>query len=118
LNLPAGWVPDSTYWLVDNDKTVLGRVSIRHRLTEKLTQRGGHIGYYIRPAYRCKGYGTLICKLGLEKARELGIKRALITCDKTNIASNRIIRKNGGTLENEVWDEESKETFCRYWIDF
>ncbi len=117
LNLPDGWVPDSTYWLVDNNKTILGRVSIRHRLTEKLTHRGGHIGYYIRPSARCRGYGMLICKLGLEKARGLGIRRVLITCDKNNIGSNKIIQKNGGILENEVWDEEDKEMVCRYWID-
>jgi predicted acetyltransferase len=116
-NLPDGWVQDSTYWLVDNDKTVLGRVSIRHRLTKKLTHRGGHIGYYIRPSARGKGYGTLICKLGLEEAKRLGIKRVLITCAKDNIGSNRIIQKNGGILENEVWDEQDKEMVCRYWVD-
>ncbi len=117
LNLPSGYVPDSTYWLMDANGTILGRVSIRHRLTGKLMQRGGHIGYYIRPSARQKGYGTLICKLGLEKARELGIKRVLITCAKDNIASNRIIEKNGGIFENEVWDEESKEMVRRYWIN-
>lgn len=117
LNLPSGYVPDSTYWLMDDNGTILGRVSIRHKLTEKLMQRGGHIGYYIRPSARRKGYGTLICKLGLEKARELGIKRVLITCAKDNIASNRIIEKNGGILENEVWDEQDKEMVRRYWIN-
>lgn len=116
-NLPDGWVQDSTYWLIDSERTVLGRVSIRHRLTDKLMHRGGHIGYYIRPSARGKGYGTLICRLALEKARELGITRVLITCAKDNLASNRIIQKNGGVLENEIWDEQDKEMVHRYWID-
>lgn len=117
LNLPPGWVPDSTCWLIDEDRTILGWVNVRHKLTEKLTHRGGHIGYHIRPSARRKGYGTLICRLALDKARHLGIKRVLITCAVDNIASNRIILENGGVLENEVWDEESKETIRRYWID-
>jgi predicted acetyltransferase len=116
-NLPDGWVQDSTQWLIDEESVVLGWVSIRHRLTDKLMHRGGHIGYYIRPSARRKGYGTLICRLGLEEARKLGIARVLITCAKDNIGSNRIIQKNGGVLENEVWDEQDKETVCRYWID-
>jgi predicted acetyltransferase len=116
-NLPEGWVQDSTQWLIDGDGTILGWVSIRHRLTERLMHRGGHIGYYIRPSARRRGHGTLICRLALEKAREIGIRRVLITCAKDNIGSNRIIRKNGGVLENEVWDEADKETVCRYWID-
>jgi len=117
-NLPPGWVPDSTCWLIDNNQTIiLGHVGIRHRLTEKLMQRGGHIGYYIRPTQRHRGYGTLICRLALEKAREIGLQRVLITSAVDNVASNRIIQKNGGVLENEVWDEESRETVCRYWID-
>ena len=51
------------------------------------------------------------------KAKELGITRVLITCATDNVASNRIIRSNGGILENEVWDEADKEMVCRYWID-
>ena len=117
LNLTPGWVPDSTFWLIDSDKTVMGWVSIRHRLTEKLIHRGGHIGYYIRPTCRRRGYGTLICRLALEKACQLGIRRVLITCAAHNIASNRTIQQNGGILEDEVWDEEAEETVRRYWID-
>src|SRR5260221_7725031 len=47
LDLPKGWVPDSVFWLVDKEDFI-GRVSIRHELTETLLKKGGHIGYYIR----------------------------------------------------------------------
>ena len=57
-NLPEQWVPDSTFWLVNNDKKVLGAVNIRHGLTEALMKNGGHIGYGIRPTERRKGYAT------------------------------------------------------------
>src|SRR5258708_6498149 len=43
-NLPMGYVSHTEYWLVDGE-TFIGRVDIRRKLTEKLLQEGGHIGY-------------------------------------------------------------------------
>ncbi|MEH6850138.1 GNAT family N-acetyltransferase, partial [Bacillus pseudomycoides] len=31
VNLPKGWVPDSTYWLITEQKIVVGAVNIRHQ---------------------------------------------------------------------------------------
>lgn len=50
IRIPAGWVPDSTYWLIDERKRVLGVVNIRHALTPFVRNSGGHIGYGIRPS--------------------------------------------------------------------
>ena len=105
-NLPAGYVPETTYWLVDGSEFI-GRVSIRHRLTEHLRQIGGLIGYDIRPSKRKHGYGTKILELALPKAKEIGLRKVLVTCDATNIASRRIIEKNGGILENQVPNPET-----------
>lgn len=115
--LPEGYVPASTFWLVD-DGVFVGRVSIRHHLNEALLKHGGHIGYYIRRSKRQKGYGTAILRLALEEARRLGITRALVTCDDTNEASCKIIEANGGVLENIIEHEEKhKPLLRRYWID-
>ncbi len=116
-NLPEGWVSASTFWLVKDDETLLGRTSIRHSLTPALDQRGGHIGYYIRPSQRGQGYGTLILALSLEKAKDLGLKRVLVTCDDDNIASARIIQNNGGKLADKTKPEGSELPTRRYWID-
>ncbi|MCR4325820.1 MAG: GNAT family N-acetyltransferase [Patescibacteria group bacterium] len=115
-NLPEGYVPQTDYWLVDGSEFI-GRVSIRHSLTEHLRQLGGHIGYDIRPSKRRKGYGTKILQLALPKARELGIERVLVTCDAGNAASQKIIEKNGGVLENQVSDPETGGSKMRFWID-
>jgi len=97
IGLPEGWVPSTTFWLVDKGEYI-GGGNIRHTLTEQLKKFGGHIGYEIRPSKWGQGYGTLLLKLLLSEAGKLGIKSALITCAATNIASRRIIEKNGGVL--------------------
>ena len=113
--LPEGYVPDSIFWLIDNGEFI-GDVRIRHRLTDHLLQVGGHIGYYICAAKRRKGYGTQILRLALQKAKELGIDRVLITCDETNVASRRIIEKNGGVLEDKRPNPEGGADKLRFWI--
>jgi len=115
--VPKGYVPDTLYFLMDEggDK-ILGRVSIRHRLNDHLLNNpGGHIGYAIAPSERRRGYATQQLRLALEICRKMGISPVLITCHKDNIASAKVIRKNGGVLEDERVCEEGK-VFQRYWI--
>lgn len=115
-NLEEGRVPCSQYWLVEDGKFI-GRVSVRHRLNERLMTIGGHIGYDIRPSMRGRGYGNKILELALAKAKELGIERALVTCDLRNIASRKIIEKNGGVLENQIPNPEMDSDALRFWIE-
>jgi len=58
-----------------------------------------------------------LLRLGLEKARERGLKRVLITCDETNLASRKVIEHNGGILENLVAVEGQTARKMRYWIN-
>src|SRR3989339_17640 len=78
IGLKDGYIPASTLWLIDNDEFI-GKVSIRHTLTEKLLQEGGHIGYEIRPSKRKMGYGTKILALAVKSAKNLGIEKILVT---------------------------------------
>lgn len=96
-----GLVPQTVFWLVDGNK-FLGKLSIRHRLNDHLRKVGGHIGYYIRPDQRGKGYGKIQLELGLKKAKALGIRNAVVTCDITNLGSKKIIEGNGGRLTAKV----------------
>jgi predicted acetyltransferase len=116
INLPEGWVRDSTYWLVNESNRVLGAVNIRHALTEKLFNCGGHIGYGVRPSERRKGYATKILAMSLEKTRELGIEKVLVVCDAVNTASERTILKNGG-MEDVSFKEEDGNIVKRFWIE-
>ncbi len=111
----AGMVPASCFWLISADQHYLGDVDIRHHLNESLRRYGGHIGYKIRPSERRKGYGTLICRLGIEQARKRQIGDILITCDDDNIGSCRIIEANGGVLRDKI-DNGRGVLTRRYWI--
>jgi predicted acetyltransferase len=113
VNLPKGYVSETVYWLIDDNQFV-GRVGIRHYLSSDLKKLGGHIGYAIRPSKRKKGYGTQILKLALLKAKKLGIKKLLITCDENNIASRKIIESNGGKFKDKLRREDGITR--RYWI--
>ena len=99
-NLPKGHVPSSYYWLLDKSK-IIGETTIRHKLSKELIKQGGHIGYGIRPTERRRGYGKKVLTLALKKAKKLGIKKALITCDDSNIGSWKIIEANGGILSEK-----------------
>jgi predicted acetyltransferase len=112
-NLPEGYVPQTTFWLIDNQEYV-GEARIRHTLTDKLKAVGGHIGYAIRPSKRNMGYGKKVLELALPKARELGIREVLLTCDASNVGSRKIIEANGGEFENEVPGENGPKR--RYWF--
>lgn len=116
INLPKGYVPQTIYWLIDQDEYI-GRVEIRHRLTEPLMRIGGHIGYNIRPSKRRKGYGKILLALALPKAKELGVTRVLVTCDEINIASKKVIEANGGIFENSAENGVGNPRKLRYWIN-
>lgn len=110
-------VPAMTFFSMrKHDNKIIGTIQLRLELNEDFRKRGGHIGYGIRPSERGKGYGTKQLSLVLEKAREFGIARVMISCDTTNFASARVAVKNGGVLEWEGYDEEDGYIQI-YWID-
>lgn len=117
LNLEEDRVPSSVYLLIENEE-IVGHVSIRHNINnEFLSRYGGHIGYGIRPSQRRKHYATKMLYLALEKCRELGLEKVLVSCKKENIGSAKTIENNYGVLEEEIFIEEENEYFKKYWID-
>ena len=114
--LTSGLVPQTIFWVVDDAREVVGMVRMRHYLNEKLRERGGHIGYYIRHDKRGKGYGKEALRLALVALRNIGEKRAMLTVDMDNIASIKVIEANNGVLESEGEDAEGTK-FGRFWIE-
>ena len=88
----------------------------KFELTEFLLNYGGHIGYATRPSERNRGLASQMLKQGLELAKEFGFDRILCVCDNDNYASEKVILKNGGTFENELYDPYEDVTVKRFWI--
>ena len=116
VNLPQDWVPSSAFWALSEAGELVGEIEIRHRLTPALEDFGGHIGFAVRPGQRRRGYATQMLAVMLEKARVMGLKRVLVTCDPANAGSARTIQKNGGKLASESAAWNGRLT-SRYWID-
>ena len=118
VDLEEGLVPFTTFWLIDDKvDTVYGVSRLRHRLNKISRKEGGHIGYDVPPSLRGLGNATEILRLTIIKAKEMGILRALLTCDADNIASVRVIEKNSGMLENQIVSDYTGKVVNRYWIN-
>lgn len=118
INLKPGYVKATHLWLIDGDKFI-GEIGIRHELTPDLLKYGGNIGYEIRWSECGKGYGTKILNMALEFCKsELKLNNVLITCDKNNIASRKVIENNGGVFQDEIINvlDRGKVETRRYWI--
>lgn len=113
-----GRSPSSTFLCVrESDQKMVGICNIRHDLNQDfLLNIAGHIGYSILPSERSKGYGREQLRLALLKARELGIKKALVTCADWNKASEGVILANGGVYEDTRLDETDNDWMKCYWI--
>jgi len=66
---------------------------------------------------RQRGYGTELLRLALIEARNLGIQPVRITCDDDNVASIKIIERNGGVLSGRAVSTESGKAVRQYWVE-
>jgi len=101
INLPEGYVPDTTLFLW-NDDEIVGQFRIRHHLCPSLAEGAGHIGYFIGKEHRGKGYGTEGLRLALEEARKIVPEEEIyLRVDRHNTPSLRVMLKNGGYIHHE-----------------
>ncbi len=110
----AEWVAHTTRFLAD-DGQIVGVINVRHALTERLMARGGHIGYAVRPSARGRGYAGVMLRDALGLLAGMGVERALITCGDANVASQRVIERCGGALQDITPDASSGDLIRRYW---
>lgn len=116
-NLPPGFVPEETFWLLYKDTEICGLIRIRRVLTESLLDYGGNIAYMIRPSCRNRGFGSAMLSMALNELKKASVSRARITCNSDNIGSIRVIEKNGGVLDSESITPVTNKRIRRYWID-
>lgn len=61
--------------------------------------KGSQVFYKVRVSEQSKVYDTKMLDLALDECRKLGMRQVRINCDDNNIASKRVIEKNGGRLD-------------------
>lgn len=111
MGLASQGVPAIQYVAFDEKNQALGFLNLRLRLNASLLEKGGHIGYSVRPSQRGKGYAKEMLKQAVSCAISKNITTILVTCDETNVASRAVIVANGGILEDSRGGTE------RYWIE-
>jgi hypothetical protein len=74
--LPPGYVPWSDLYAVVGG-IVVGRVSVRHRLTEDLAPMGGHVGFGVQPGFRWDRRWQLDVRDGTSVNREGAVESIL-----------------------------------------
>jgi predicted acetyltransferase len=103
VRLPDGTLvprlPGFTRWIVDGDAFV-GQINLRWQVgTDELPPHVlGHVGYVIAPWHRRRGHASAALALLLPLARAVGLSRVDLTTDPDNLASQKVIRANGGVL--------------------
>ena len=108
-NLPDWMVPETFFFLWDNDK-IVGQFRLRHYLNDALRTGGGHIGQFIAKEYRNRGYCTLGLNLTLHYARNIVLEPEFyLRLHKDNIASLKAMLNNGGKVVNE----DEKQLYVR-----
>ena len=110
------WVPSTTRFLISNGR-ILGNYNIRHELTDALMAYGGSCGYSVRPSERQKGYATMMLGHAKDLGRQLGLGRMLLTCNPENIGSSKTIERNGGILQDVLYNDQLESQVARYWIN-
>ena len=116
------WIEDDKkagqdLYFFTNGENILGAISIRPKKNVKNIGRDGHSGYGIRPFERNKGYATKILSTALPIMKKYGINPVVITCDKDNIGSAKVVMNNGGYLVEEVTGERTENIIQIYHID-
>ena len=115
-NLPESYSPHTLYLAINDNNKIVDAIGIRWKQVPVLMAFGGLIGYSVRPSQRGKGYASEMLKLALDKFKNTNIENILITCKDFNIASKKVIEKNGGIFENTYSNDDDGYTYLRYWI--
>ncbi|EAP94114.1 GNAT family N-acetyltransferase [Vibrio splendidus] len=111
--LPEGWTPASTYFCFESGR-ILGVIRVRHGTSPYIHDVIGHIGYETLPQARGRGIASHMLSW---VQRHVLSESAIITCERGNIASQKVIEKCGGQFLSTFYSEQDKHEVLRYQLE-
>ena len=93
--------PTVTY-LLYADELPVGYIGIRTEIDENWKRWSGNLYFTVRKSCRGMGYGAKMLELALEECRKLGMQEVFANASAGNLASARVIEKNGGIFQEDV----------------
>ncbi|MDE5597210.1 MAG: GNAT family N-acetyltransferase, partial [Lachnospiraceae bacterium] len=83
---PKDRVPSRIYIAVrEKDNRIVGIIDLRYHInTPVLSTWGGHMGYYVRPDERKKGYAREMVRQNLQNFKNMNIRKVMVTCIEDN----------------------------------
>lgn len=115
-DLKDGHMPSKEFWIVDAEGYA-GRIILGLAFTPGPDRVGNHVGYAVRPSKRRRGYATEALRCLLYEARRLKVYKLMPVCDEDNVASRKVIEKNGGVLLGRLPNDEVHHGALRFMID-
>ena len=108
---PKFGVPE-TYFAVDKSEKIVGIINFRHELTP-FYANAGHVGLSVRPSCRKMGYAAAMLGEILSNARRADLEEIKLVCRRSNVASARMIVKNGGKLVRSFGNaDDLRDEYC------
>lgn len=95
------WVPYYEF-SIQHKGAPIGQLILRLSHCQQILQYDGHVGYYIAPAFRGRGYAAKACQLLRPVLHGHGFKQVIITCHPDNTASRCTLETLGAILLNIV----------------
>lgn len=93
--------PTITY-IMYVDNSPVGYICLRTQIDENWKRWSGNIYYKVRESKRNKGYATKMLELILKECKKRNYKEVYINSSKGNIASEKVIIKNGGIFIEDI----------------
>ena len=104
------------FWMIDAEGFA-GRIIIGLTFSPDPDRFGNHVGYAVRPSKRRKGYGTEALQCLIHEARKMNLHKLMPICDAANIASRKVIERNGGILIDCEPKDKARYGGLRFIID-
>jgi predicted acetyltransferase len=94
INMKPWHTKSTLLFIINVHNEVVWWIEVRHELTEELRINWWHIGYWIKPSERKKGYASKALQIMLRICENIEINKVLLCCKKENIWSAKVIKKN------------------------